>query len=102
MGKIEGIIDIGPKNITDFEGKKKIGFKLGGEWYNIFDKEETLKEVMKSLTTGNEISFEFDSVKGVSEIKILSVATPKPTSQGDQKHWAEDITNFETLLNDLF
>lgn len=95
MEKIKGII----KACTDpkeWNGIIQIGFTLQenpAKWFNVDGEKEVLTELKSAvLSKGNEIEFEFEKGK-VGSITLLSKV------KVEEKNWAEDMTNFEDLLN---
>lgn len=69
--KVEGRIQAGPKNITEFNGKKRLGFKLDNVWYNIYGDETKLKNLIPQLITNNVVSFEQTNDEVTSVIVVL-------------------------------
>ena len=70
-GRVESYTD--PKK---YQGNLQIGFKLEqGIWYNIDGEEYQLKEVLKLLSKGNEIEFDYDpKKKKVNNLIVISKA----------------------------
>lgn len=95
MEKLKGIV----RSVSDpkeWNGIMQIGFTLEAEpkkWYNVdADSEEVLIDLKKEVVSrGNTIEFELDKGK-VGNITLKEKAKPK------EKSWADDMTNFEDLL----
>jgi hypothetical protein len=94
--KIKGII----KACTDpkeWNGIMQIGFTLDGDpkkWYNVDGEEGVLTELKTAvLGKGNVIEFDFEKGK-VGSINLISKG-----KQEEKGNWAEDMTNFEDLLD---
>lgn len=106
--KIKGIIKLGPTKITEYAGKKQIGFLLVDHdtWFNVHGQEEALKEAMKLLTKGNEIEFESDNNFSVKDIKVLETSKKETTTQTSNetsssivKIQGKDYMTYRGLLN---
>lgn len=64
------------------------------KWFNVTGEPEVLEEIIKSIIAkGNKIEFEYDNGV-VGTLKLIEKA-----KEADKKNWAEDMTNFEDLLN---
>jgi hypothetical protein len=76
----------------------KIGFltvEEEGHWYNVTGETEALKELIKNvISKGNKIEFEYNNGI-VGTLKIIEKA-----KEPEKNNWADDMTNFEDLLND--
>lgn len=93
QGKVKAIS--GPR---EHEGVLQMGFILEADekkWYNISGEKSFLEELLKIIKKGAEISFDYDSNKNITNLKMI-----KEPEKGKEGSWADDITNFETLLKD--
>jgi len=91
-GKIQWISEK-PKEFPKDSGEFSIGMKVKENFYNIYNKKESLEEVLKTLKKGYEVDLNVEGNKIVS-FEILS------TEIEQEKEHFDDSTNFEALLND--
>ena len=82
---MEGIVKLPPKQITEYEGRRKIGFQIEehGVWLNSYGEDEKLKNEMKILERGNKVSFDVDDHNDISNLKLMEGAISKPESTSD-------------------
>ena len=64
-----------------------------GKWFNVTGETEALQEMVKNvIAKGNKIEFEINNGV-VGSLKLIEKAPEK------EKNWADDMTNFEDLLD---
>ena len=80
----------------EFQGVLQIGFTINefDMWFNIPGKQEELDQLLKDvIVKGNKISFDLLG-RDISELKVLEKGQVE-----EKSNWAEDMVNFEKLLD---
>ena len=104
-GKVKAIS--GP---NEFNGVLQIGFVLEGsdQWHNISGEESFLKEILeKFIKKGNEIDFDEDAKKNITDLKLIKEAEKSEGKSGGKKSnhivriQGKDFMTYEGVLNKL-
>ena len=78
---MKGIINWCAPEPTDYKGKVSLNFKMGDEFFNCYETEKSVWDLIKK---GNEISFEVDA-GAVKKVKLIKEAEKKPAYSGPRR-----------------